>query len=147
MTMISKLRTLGALSVQDKLLFFQAWLLLLLVDIALRIFPFRQVHAWLKVSEGGIAVSADEADQMIRRCADFLDLAARYHLYAMTCLRRSLTLHWLLSRQGVFTELRFGVLREDGKLQAHAWLEYQGQPVGEKSTLTDQYARLIAADR
>lgn len=46
-----------------------------------------------------------------------------------TCLRRSLVAGWLLRRE--HPALRIGVAR-DGELSlAHAWLELDGQPVGE----------------
>lgn len=136
--------SLSSFSTQDWLLFFQAWFLLLAVDVALRLLPFRVVQSWLKTPKWTEETPADQAEGVIRRTSDFVDRAARHHLYPMTCLRRSLVLHWLLSRQGVFAELLFGVRREQDKLQAHAWLEYQGQPIGERAAPTDQYMPLKA---
>lgn len=48
-----------------------------------------------------------------------------------TCLSRSLALRALLHKNGVETEFRIGVDKEEGELKAHAWLEYNGQPIGE----------------
>ena len=73
-----------------------------------------------------------------------IKLGARIEEVLKADLRRSLVLHWLLSRQGVFAELHFGVRREQDKLQAHAWLEYQGQPIGEREAPTNQYMPLKA---
>ena len=64
----------------------------------------------------------------------------------MTCLRRSLTLQWLLSRAGLYTTLQFGVRRENGNLQAHAWLDYQGQVIDKNPIPTEQYANLKAKE-
>ena len=64
----------------------------------------------------------------------------------MTCLRRSLTLQWLLARGGLDTTLQFGVRRENGSLQAHAWLEYQGQVIDKTLIPTEQYANLKAKE-
>lgn len=136
--------SLPSFSAQDWLLLFQAWFLLLAVDIALRLLPFHVVQGWLKAPKRTKEALPDQAAGAIRRNSDFVDRAARHHLYPMTCLRRSLVLHWLLSRQGVFAELFFGVRREQDKLQAHAWLEYQGQPIGERAAPTDQYMPLKA---
>lgn len=49
----------------------------------------------------------------------------------MVCLPQSLALQALLRRQGLSAELRIGVRRADGKLQAHAWVEHAGSPLGE----------------
>jgi hypothetical protein len=87
----------------------------------------------------------EQADAIIRRTNDFVGRAARYHLYEMTCLRRSLVLQWLLARSGLDTRLQYGVRREDGRLQAHAWLEYQGRSIGEKVEPTNQYAPFKAS--
>lgn len=131
-------------SLQNWLLLFQAWLLLLVVDVALRILPFHVVQSWLKPPKQATATPAEQAEAVIRRTSDFVGRAARHHLYPMTCLRRSMVLHWFLSRHGIATELLFGVRREQEKLQAHAWLEYQGQPIGEEESPTNQYMPLKA---
>jgi transglutaminase superfamily protein len=55
------------------------------------------------------------------------------------CLRQSLVLGFLLrSRKPV---LQIGVAREDGALQAHAWIEVQGAPVGDPRAV-ESFARL-----
>jgi hypothetical protein len=144
MVMKFRQKSLSSFSTQDWLLLFQAWLLLLMVDVALRVLPFHIVQSWLKTPKRTKERPTDNAETTIRRTSDFVDRAARHHLYPMTCLRRSLVLRWLLSRQGIFAELHFGVRREQDKLQAHAWLEYQGQPIGEREALTNQYMPLKA---
>ena len=73
-------------------------------------------------------------------------LAARYHLYDMTCLPQALTLQWLLGRRGVATELRIGVRRDSGNLAAHAWLEHAGRPIGEAREIASRFAPLVTAE-
>ena len=139
--MKSKLRTLLSFSAQDWILLVQAWSLLLVIDIALRMLSFRKVQGWIR-SPDQPEVSTIKAEKVIRRSSDFVDLAARRHLYPMTCLRLSLVKQFLLSQQGVNTDLHIGVRRNQEKLEAHAWLEYQGQPVGEKDPPAGQYTAL-----
>lgn len=130
---------------RDRLLLLQAWWLLLGLDLALRTLPFRRVQDWVEPSRWSKNNPAPgQAEVDIPHTSDFLDRAARHHLYPMTCLRRSLALQWLLSRQGLDTSLQFGVRRENGRLQAHAWLEYQGQVIGDTRLSEEQYARLKA---
>lgn len=46
------------------------------------------------------------------------------------CLARSLAIEALLRGAGIESELRFGVVRQDGgRLEAHAWVECDGRPV------------------
>src|SRR4051794_10146481 len=52
--------------------------------------------------------------------------AARYMPRA-TCLTRSLSMHAMLGRRGIATQLRIGVAKDaNGQLLAHAWLERHG---------------------
>jgi hypothetical protein len=55
------------------------------------------------------------------------------------CLARALTAQILLNRQGYLPKLCIGVSKgQNGKLQAHAWIECQGQVViGNLSNLSD----------
>jgi len=55
------------------------------------------------------------------------------------CLVRSLTLWTLLLRRGVETELRVGVRKRNGKVEAHAWVEFQGVPVNENESVVGSY--------
>jgi hypothetical protein len=143
--MRAKLPTFLTFTPKDWQLLIQAWLLLWVIDLALRTLPFRKVQRWVGSSQPGRKDrEAGQVDLDIRRCCEFMDRAARHHLYSMGCLRRSLTLQWLLYRRGIDADLRFGVRRKDGILQAHAWLEYQGQVIGETIVPDEQYARLKA---
>ena len=82
--------------------------------------------------------------EIIQRHQHFVKLAARNHLYPMTCLRQALALKALLGGQGIVTNLRFGVRKENDKLLAHAWLEYEGQSI-EVSGIDDYFAPLLSS--
>jgi hypothetical protein len=139
--MLHKLRTAVTLSAQEWRLFWQAWLLLLLVDLRLRRRPFPALQRWAAEVRGA---AGQPAAPLVWRTWRMVDTASRNHLYAMTCLRRSLVLQRLLGQQGITVELRFGVKKVDGMLRAHAWLEHQGQPVGEPQSIEYRYAPLWA---
>ena len=78
----------------------------------------------------------------MRRLSRLVRAAARRHLYPMTCLRQSLVLRWLLGRAGIPAELRLGARREAATLEAHAWVEYRGEPIGEAPDVVVRYATL-----
>ena len=45
---------------------------------------------------------------------------------------RSLTLWTMLRRRGIPVDLRVGFRKRAGKIEGHAWVEYQGRPINEK---------------
>jgi hypothetical protein len=138
-----KIDTARKLSRADWLMLVQAWWLLLAVDLGLRALPFPRLQTWAaRTARRGESSAPARTEATIQRARRMVRIASRNHLYAMTCLRRSLVMQRLLSRRGIATELRFGVQKQAGKLQAHAWLEHAGRPVGEPEALTQRYALL-----
>ncbi len=61
-------------------------------------------------------------------------IAANHGPYRATCLCQSLALWWLLRRRGIPAELRIGVRKDGGELNAHAWVEHQGRPLNDFGT-------------
>ncbi|NJM19865.1 MAG: lasso peptide biosynthesis B2 protein [Richelia sp. SM1_7_0] len=78
----------------------------------------------------------DSISSQIFTTANTVKIAAKYYKWA-TCLRKSLALWFLLSRQGIATELQIGTRLDRGEFQAHAWVEYQGYVVGVKRSSTE----------
>lgn len=146
--MLHKLRTAISLSHQEWKWFLQAWFLLIFVDLGLRVLPFQRLQSRLKTREGDsptsptVLFTADETGRIIRLTQVAVDRAIRNHLYPMTCLRRALVLQYLLGRQGIVVALRFGVQRQSDGITAHAWLEHNGQPIGERQAIEKRYAKL-----
>lgn len=83
--------------------------------------------------------SPDQGQLIIQQCEQALHRAVHYGLYRGNCLSQSLTLWWLLQRQGVNSDLRIGVRTVAGCFQAHAWIEYQGQPLHEVPDVHQHY--------
>lgn len=110
-------------------LFAQAWLVLLVASLCLRWLSFPRVERLLAPAVRAKATADEEA---VRLRVWAVDAAARRHLRAMTCLPHALGLRWLLGRAGIPTDLRIGIARQDGQLLAHAWVERDGRPVGER---------------
>ena len=136
-----------SLSRGDWWLLTRAWVLLLLVEVGLRsrMMSFRRMQKILAPKSRTLDKSQPEdAWGTIRRLQRWVDIAARYHLYPMTCLRRSLVLQRLLGQQGIAANLQIGVRKEEENLDAHAWLEYHGLPIGERESIAEQYAPLTA---
>lgn len=142
-----KLRTALTLSWRDWWNLFQAWLLLLAVDLSLRLLPFQRVQGLLVLGRKDVGnLQTDEAQATMQRLRRLVSMAGRHHLYPMSCLRQSLALQWLLGRRGIVADLRFGVRKEVDGLDAHAWLEYAGQPIGEPQATAVHFTPLVARE-
>ena len=142
-----KLRTALTLSWGGWWILSQAWVLLLAVDLGLRALPFRRVQELMALGRKDARdFQAGGASVTIQRLERLVGVAGRNHLYPMGCLRRSLVLQWLLGRRGIMADLRIGVRKETGELNAHAWLEHAGQPIGEPQAIAVHYAPLAAQE-
>jgi hypothetical protein len=125
----------------------RAWILLLLVDLGLRILPFRRLQKVLTPKSRTMNKSQPwEVLAKIRHLRRWVYTAARNHLYPMTCLRRSLVLQRLLGQQGIEVDLQIGVRKEEEQFNAHAWLVYHDQPIGEPVSIAEHYIPLLAVE-
>lgn len=107
---------------------------LLLVDGALRFWKFRRVYAVLQrlspLPEKRTTPCTDAAGAE-RLAALVTRTNRRLSPWEVRCLAESLTLWWLLRWWGVRADLRLGVRRILGPLEAHAWVEHEGVPLND----------------
>jgi hypothetical protein len=139
--MRSKLRAWRSLTAEDRTSLARAWSYLLVAKAALTLLPLPKVEAVLACLPRGSRRGTLPTDRLV----DLLDVAARHHVSAMTCLPRSLTLKTLLRQQGIAADLRIGVRRHADRLFAHAWVEQEGAPVGEPKDIGHRFQPLAAA--
>lgn len=140
--MLNKLRNASRLSPTDWLLFIEAWFWLLIFDIGLRTLSFPKLQAYAARLVSCSTPSLKQIDDLILALCNSVDHARYNHLYQMTCLRRSLVLQKMLSERGISTELKIGVQKEAKQLIAHAWVEYQGKPLGEREHIVETFSPL-----
>lgn len=113
----------------ERWLFGQALLLLPLTVVALRLIGFgrwQSVIARFTPRRQSVVEDASILMDRARQAAHMVRAVARRLPFDSTCLPRSLTVWWLLRRQGIDSDLRIGVRKENGVLKAHAWVEYRG---------------------
>lgn len=122
-------------------MFLRAWVWLLVFDFVLHTWTFGAVR---RLAVRTLAPAPANPAREIARCLQAVERARVYHLYPMTCLRRSLTLQKLLAGQGVKADLRIGVNKNDGVFAAHAWIEAGGEIVGERELVEEQYRVLLS---
>lgn len=130
--MASWIRRFRALELRDLWLLARAFISLTLVDLILRVVGVRPFvgdnRTAAALTEGRIS---PETVQRIQRDAHWIEVASRHHFVRARCLHRSLALHLWLRRDRLPSVLRIGVRKEDGALQAHAWVELHGQVVND----------------
>ena len=140
---LASLRRFCALPAIDRRRLIRAALRLLAIDLRLRLRGFASVESSFD-RRSGRPGGADESS--IYLWVRAVDVAARHHLYPMHCVPRALALRSLLAEEGIVTELRIGVRKEDDRLVAHAWVEHQGTPIGESLNVGERFAPLTRAD-
>lgn len=87
---------------------------------------------------GSLLDSVSQTARMVR-------VAASRGPYRGNCLRQSLTLWWLLSRQKIESDIRFGARIDGGKFEAHAWVEFEGLALNEGPDIHHRFKRFEPA--
>ncbi len=122
----------------------KSWFTLLTITGCFRVLPY----AWLKTYV--IKPLLDTRPTPTKKVttasvqtieALFLSACYRQPLTS-TCLHRSLALKRLLTQQGLETKMIIGVKKENGKLMAHAWVDFEGQAFADTDENIDQYKPL-----
>src|SRR5262245_10750901 len=134
---MGKLKKLLKLPPADTLLLVRVAGLLVIVDLGLRLLPFQMLQAILAKWRLRWRTRQAADERSLGRLAWAVQVAGKY--MRASCLKKGLTLQWLLSRRGVSTRLWLGVQLQEATLQAHAWLEHDGRviiggPGGERYT-------------
>lgn len=101
---------------------------LAVIHVAVGMCGYQRTHAWLKRHSRHDEVRAASARdlQSAHGLAELAAVAGRHGAIKATCLRQSLLVYWLLRRRGLKPELRLGVRKDEGTLDAHAWIELEG---------------------
>lgn len=106
----------------------------LLAQAALLLLPAakvaKRIMRWTPDLEDAPPVSAADIPADVRERARaavrMVRLATRYGPVRGNCMERSIATRWVLRRHGIPAAIRIGVCRENGRLEAHAWVECGG---------------------
>ncbi|QLE58686.1 lasso peptide biosynthesis B2 protein [Nostoc sp. TCL26-01] len=130
---------------QERQLLISAFTLLGLVNIGLRILPFRILKRLVdQISKPNARLAQIPINMIIWA----VDVSTKYIPGGAKCLARALTCQILMARRGYTPELRIGVTKsEEGQFQAHAWIESQGQVVIGQLTNLSSYTPLPSLPR
>jgi len=140
---MSKWRKVWRLSRSELLLLAQSAFALPAVAALMRIKGLRRCQASLArltpVANLSGAGALGPGEQRARAVARMVRAAAAHGPFRANCLQQSLTLWWLLRRRGLESELRIGTRKEDGRFDAHAWVEFQGLTLNESRDIHARY--------
>jgi hypothetical protein len=123
---MSTWRRFRALNARDRALVAEAAGLLLLIRVALSIFPFSTVRRGLLALT---RVERRSSAESLKRLAWAVTASASHLPIETTCLVRALTCEAMSHRRGWRCDLRFGVQplpATANVLSAHSWVEYDG---------------------
>jgi hypothetical protein len=127
--LVLKLRKAFQLSASDWLLVIQAVGWFAAVEFGLRVLKLKTLLAILQSDRLADREGSDRAPTNPERLGYCVELASRLHPLRPTCLKKALVLFALLARRGVKAQVIVGAAKSDGKLDAHAWIEHQGQVI------------------
>jgi hypothetical protein len=117
------------LSFSDRLLLVGTFTLLAVIRLGLWLLPFSTWHhLWSCLMPVQSKLQADPAP--VDKVIWAVSIASHYMPGGVKCLARALVTQILLHRYGYPADLHIGVTKgEGGQLEAHAWVESQGQIV------------------
>ncbi len=140
--MWARLRRFSALPGPAKVLFLRAVVLLPLLTLSLRVRGFRATQRFLQkfTASAKTCPPVPAVESLVVLTTRMVLAAARNSPIPSTCLERSLSLWWMLARQGIATQFRIGVRKDDEKFAAHAWVERDGVAIGEPDASHLHYA-------
>ncbi|NET30807.1 MAG: lasso peptide biosynthesis B2 protein [Cyanothece sp. SIO1E1] len=125
-----RLRKFLGLGEGDRHLLVKAFILLGFVRLGLWLLPFRILLQLLTKISHTICKLRGLKPVSIGKVIWAVNLSTRWIPGGAKCLARALTTQFFLQRSGYSSELRIGVAKDAiGKLEAHAWIEIQGQVV------------------
>ena len=139
---------------EDRRLILRAAVILPLTELGLRVFGFQRwkelIEKFALAPQGSPSLPAEEQRQAAERSARAVRSVQLHGPSTPNCLERSITLWWLLRREGIDGELHIGARKDGAKFEAHAWVEWRGEVLNDGSDVHRHYARFdapIAAGR
>lgn len=133
---------LPARSWSDQWLYLQAFVVLPLVGIALKMATFERVRSLLAATlpqRSPAENAARSAGVDVAEIARVVGIVAGSPSVPGNSLRHALALWWLLAQRGVACGLRFGVKKDGEKLLAHAWVEHDGVVLNDEQDIAERY--------
>lgn len=138
MSPLRSLARLRALAPSERRLLARALILLPAYALGVRTRGLARARGWFSGMRPIEGATAEQAARMVAA-------AARRAPWKGGCLPAALALQRLLAAQGLDSELRFGVRKAGGRLEAHAWLERGGATLIDLAGRGERFDALVPA--
>lgn len=140
--MLRKFRKFLRLPGDEKIWFLKAIILLPLTYLGVRVFGLKRYQAMLaRTATKNKDLAETDIESVTNKIARVVMLAAYNGLIRANCLQRSLSLWWLLRREGIESELHLGVQKENEQVKGHAWIERHGKVLNDDSDVAERFVR------
>ena len=130
---------------QERALILRALVLLPMTEIGLRVMGFQRCKEMIeklpvreRPSQSLESATSCEMAAKITRAVRTVEL---HGPGSPNCLERSMLLWWLLRRGGIEGELHIGARKNGSRLEAHAWVELEGEILNDSTEVHTHYAR------
>ncbi len=131
----------------DKFLLLEALILIVVIRIGLSIRGYAAIARFVDRFDRGDSTSSNSADSFSYRAAWAVSKASRIIKNDKPCLAQSLALRLLLNRKGLGSKIVIGVKKSDDfSIQAHAWVEKEGEVLIGGASSPFRYAIMSAQD-
>jgi len=114
-----------------------AVIVLLITDMSLRLVGYRQTCRWM-LALSPTPPSAPYPGSAARAYAIASTIGGAVNLTNVNCLRRALSVWWVLRWLGISTRVRIGINLTGG----HAWVEHQNLVLTDNQDIASQFAIL-----
>lgn len=144
--LMTNLSKVGQLSKYERRLLFQSVLFLPTIHITLYLLGYYRLRGVMEkmipIKPFDNPASETQILQRAQEIARIVSIAAKHGFYKATCLRKSLLVWGFMRRQGIQGRICFGVRMIEGRLEAHAWVEYQGIVINDSMDVHKNYRAL-----
>jgi Transglutaminase-like superfamily len=114
----------------ERQLLLKTFILLGLIRLGLALLPFQKMLDILANLSRTFSSQQPSEPLRLEQIVHAVELSSRYLPGEVLCLPRALTMQVLMRHQGYAPQLRIGVAKgAQGDLEAHAWVEHQGNVV------------------
>ena len=136
------------LSKQDRGLVLRAMVLLSLTVLGLRTMSFRRckeiIRQYSLTGSSPRQILSDHQAEARMKLVSAMNVVERNVPWRPNCLERSLALWWLFQLNAVEVELHIGGRKNQGRFEAHAWVESGGQVLNDTTDVHSHYSRFDA---
>jgi hypothetical protein len=137
--MFGKIKQFYRLPFSQKQLFVKICLIVPTIEILLKFVGFNRTVKLLQFTTKKTVPEPCHPQNIINRHRNYLYLYTKQFPFFGKCLAQSLTLWTLLKNKGIQTDLKFGMKKNEDKLLAHAWVEYNNVPLASESEIREKY--------